>query len=218
MRLSTELLNVEPAGHIEFASGIGTGEPGGIHAGTYSDPVLSDAPGQTFAEIWAKLTGAGHGYVLRLHLQAANATPNTHNALRAELDLTAGSGLPGGGAAGHFASDLYAGATGISGLFAGLNAAMIIGADARALTGKFASLVLQSEIGAGNTFGQEGSFMCLIDSSDVKYPTFLDFELLTAGASKAYDTSNTDESNCVGFLRVIVPGGTIRGIPVCVIQ
>lgn len=218
MEFSTELLRLEAAGVLRFDSGIGTGEPGGIHAGTYSDPVLSAAAGQTFSEIWAKLTGEGHGYVLRLHLQAASATPNTHNALRAELDLTAGSGLPGGGAAIHAASDLYAGAAGISGLFAGLNAAMIIGADSRALTGKFGALVLQSEIGAGNTFGENGSFLVLIDSSDVKFPTFLDFELLTAGASKAYDTSNTDESNCVGFLRVVVPGGTIRGIPVCVIQ
>lgn len=218
MRLSTELVHIEAGGIIDFANGIGTGHVGRINAGTYSDPVLSAAAGETFAAWWVKCTGAGHVYGMRVNVQASNVTPNTHNAGRFELDLTGTGGLPGGGSAIHAASDLGAGNAGISGLFSGLNASMIVGLGTGALAGKFASLSLQTQLKTGVTFGEDMSFMALIDAGAVKCPTFLDFELLTAGASYAYDTTNTDESNCVGFLRVVVPGGTIRGIPVCVIQ
>lgn len=207
MELSTELVTIEPGGRIDFASGIGTGHPGRVNAGTYGDPVLSDAPGETFWQLWAKATGIGHVYGMRVNVQADNVSPNTHNAGRFELDLTGEGGLPGGGAAIHAAADLGAGNAGISGLFSGLNAAMIVGLGTGALGGKFAALTMQTELKAGVTFGQEMSFAACIDSGPVKAPYWLDIQLLTTGASHAFVTGTHGGSTVGGVLRCITPFG-----------
>lgn len=195
-----------PSETLRLRQGVGI-----MSAGTYSVPVLSDAPGETFRQIWAKCTGAGHVYGLRVNIQASNATPNTHNAGRFELDLTAGSGLPGGGAAIHAALDLSAGAGGISGVAVGVNASMLIGLDSRNLTGKFACLGLQTAIGANNTFGEIMSFIWFNDAGNVKCPYFWDSTGVPNdgdGASGAWETvADAHTGTVIGYYRIQTAAG-----------
>lgn len=181
---------------------------GYMKAGTYSSPVESAEAGETFHEFWLKCSGDGHVYGLRFNVQVSGASATSSNAGRFELDLTAGAGAAPSAAAIHSATDLAAGYTGTSGVQAGLNASMLIGADSRALIGKFASILLQSQIGLGNTFAENGSFIACLDASSVKWPFFLDVEELVTGAGNAYVNGTHAGSTVGGVLRVAAPFGT----------
>lgn len=191
---------------------------GFMSAGTWGSPVISTEAGETFMELWAKCTGAGHVYGRRVNLQVTNPLATTSNAGRFELDLYPTSGTPAGGAAMHAAAELGADADGISGLLAGLSGSLIMSAATRSPSGTYACLVLQSEIKAGNTPPATTSFIRAADVGAVDLPLFLDLEGIgTPGDGQAYDTNvNTPgaDSNCTGYLRVRVPGGTVLGIPI----
>lgn len=179
----------------------------GNNVGTYSVPVLSTDAGKTFRALWAKCTGAGHVYGLRLNIQVTNAAATSSNALRAELDCyhTSGSAM-GGGAAIHAAADLGPTNTGHVGLLAGLNASILVsGTDARSLQGTYAALSLQSQIGANNTMPPlTSAFIFAQDAGSVKLPAFI-FWNQAAAASSAFE-AKTAQANEAMVMAVNVNG------------
>lgn len=182
---------------------------GFMSAGTYSVPVLSAEAGETFYELWAKCTGAGHVYGQRLNIQVTNVAATTSQAIRAELDLyPATAGSPAGGSAGHFAAELGPLATGVDGLFAGLNASVILSEATRSLQGTYCALSLQTEFKASNTMPETTSFIRFADAGTVKSPFLLDFADLATGAARAYVSGTHSGTTVGGVLRVHTPFGT----------
>jgi hypothetical protein len=168
---------------------------GYFSAGTYSNPVESDEAGETFRELWAKCTGAGHVYGSRINVQVSNAAATTSQAIRAELDFTHTSGYAvGGGSAIHAAAELGAGNTGHAGLLAGLNASIIAAAESRSLQGTYCALSLQTEFKTGNTMPAATSFIRMADAGAVKSPLLFD----TAGMASASDGAWETDSGGVG--------------------
>lgn len=186
-----------------------TYDAGLMSAGTYSDPVTSDEAGETFRELWAKCTGAGHVYGQRVNIQVTNAAATSSNAIRAELDLyhTSGAAM-GGGAAIHAAADIGPTNTGHAGLLAGLNAAIIAAADTRSLSGAYCALSLQTEFKAGNTMPKYTSFIRFTDAGAVRSPQLFDLSGITANAAGAVEEDSGSVSTIYGYGRVLCPDGT----------
>ncbi len=181
---------------------------GYMTAGTYGVPVLSVAAGETFLELWAKCTGAGHVYGQRLNIQVTNVAATSSQALRAELDLyPSTAGMPAGGSAGHFALELGANATGVSGLACGLNASIILSLATRSLQGTYCALSLQTQIAAGNTMPGTTSFIRMADAGSVKSPFLLDLSSLVTGATNAYVNGTHGGTTVGGVVRVNTPFG-----------
>ena len=164
-------------------------------AGTYSQPVESHEPGETFREIWCRCTGAGHVYGSRVNVQVSNIAATSSNAIRAELDFTHASGhAVGGGAAIHAAAEIGSGNTGHAGLLAGLNASIIAVTDTRSLQGTYCALSLQTAFGANNTMPAATSFIRMANAGSVLSPLLFD----TAGMASASDGAWETDSGGVG--------------------
>jgi len=183
---------------------------GFMSAGTYSVPVLSTAAGEAFYELWAKCSGAGHVYGQRLNIQVTNVAATSSQALRAELDLyPSTAGAPAGGSAGHFAAELGALATGVTGLFAGLNASLILSAATRSLQGTYCALSLQSQIKAGNTMpGATTSFIRMADAETLKMPLLFDTEGMATASDGAWEaTADALDDTVLGYYKVRTAAG-----------
>ena len=182
---------------------------GYMNAGTYSAPVTSDAAGETFRQLWAKCTGAGHVYGQRVNIQVSNPAATSSNAIRAELDFTHTSGYAvGGGAAIHAASELGATNTGHAGLLAGLNASIIAAADTRSLQGTYCALSCQTEFKAGNTMpAATTSFIRCADAGAVKSPLFLDTSGMASASDGAWETDSGAVSTVLGYYKIMTAAG-----------
>jgi len=159
--LASELALIEPEVYIE--------------GGAWGSPLESRAAGETFRELWAKCTGAGHVYGERIYMEASNVASTSSQALRAEAVFSHASGhVASGGSAIHAAVELGVGNDGVAGILAGLNASVIAAAESRTIWGTFCALSLQSEIKAGNTLpANASSFIRCADAGAVKLPVFL---------------------------------------------
>ena len=178
-------------------------------SGSYSLPITSDEAGETFKELWAKCTGAGHVYGQRLNIQVSNIASTSSNALRAEIDFTHASGYAiGGGSAIHAAAELGSGNTGHAGLMAGLNAAIITAAESRSLQGTYTCLSLQTEFKTGNTLpAATTSFIRFANAGAVKAPLLFDMAGVADATDGAWDADTGAVGTPLGYCKVKTAGG-----------
>lgn len=180
-----------------------------MSAGAYQNPVVSDKAGDTFRELWAKCTGAGHVYGYRVNIQVTNIAATSSNAIRAELELLHASGHAVSGGSGlHAAAEIGADNDGHAGLLAGLNASIIAALDTRSLQGTYCALSCQTEFKAGNTMPAGTSHIRFTDAGAVRCPQLFDLQGLTANAAGAVQEDSGSVSTIYGYARVRCPDGT----------
>lgn len=193
------------------ASGLAMVEPVVyIEGGTFAAPILSAAAGETFRELWARCTGAGHVYGERVYAEITNAAATSSNAIRAELGLyhTSGAVVTGGSAL-HAATYLGPTNTGVAGLMAGLNASIIVQDDTRSLAGTYAALSLQTEFKAGNTMpANSTSFIRFADTLAIQAPLFFDTSGMASASDGAWETDSGGVGGTVlGYYKVRTAAG-----------
>jgi len=145
-----------------------TGENGGVDYGTSSSEVVTDNPNTKFISLYFKSTavsGDMRAIYARLNLAGVTGGAGYGDAVRA-LAYVTGTGYAN--AVGiHSTVSIQSGAT-ATGQSAGLRATFEAASASRTLSGKVASLIVDSNVGANNTMPSVHGFIRFVDVGSVR--------------------------------------------------
>lgn len=179
-----------------------------MSGGTGTSDYMADAtPGIKWLNFYCQSTAtSGDSRVLYARLNLAGAGTGAGEAVRAYTVVDAA--LTGGGVHGIHASIALGAAGSEAGLSAGVRATLEAAAATKTLTGTYASLQVDSYLGAGNTVnGQKVSFIRAADVGAVKMPYLFDLSSLVSDAAGAYVSGTHAGTTVGGVIRVITGFG-----------